>query len=224
MEFYEKIESITTYQLPMNTDMLDIERSYDQLMYLHEAAIEQIVAKLNILKGEFQFSNDRNPISNISSRIKSKASIINKMRRKGLPMTSSALFKGVRDIAGVRVVCTFIEDVYFVARMLVRQRDIEVIEVKDYIRSPKENGYRSLHLIVTVNVEFSHVTRAIPVEIQIRTIAMDFWASTEHQLRYKKENQFTPEVHGKLKECADLMAQADAQMQEICGSFDYEQW
>lgn len=210
--------------LPQTVDYLDMDRQYRQLMFLHEAAIEQVTAKLNILKGEFQFSNDRNPISGISSRIKSKESIIFKMQKKGLPMTASALLNNVHDIAGVRVVCPFIEDVYYVARMLVKQQDIDVLEVKDYIRQPKENGYRSLHLIITVQVYFAETSRKIPVEIQIRTIAMDFWASTEHQLRYKKDNEFTEEAQRKLKHCADLMAQADEQMQEIAGEFDLEQW
>ena len=208
----------TNFSLPQTVDYLDMERQYRQLMYLHEAAIQQITAKLNILKGEFQFSNDRNPISSISSRIKSKESIIYKMQKKGLPMTASALLANVHDIAGVRVVCPFIEDVYYVARMLVKQHDIEVIEEKDYIRQPKENGYRSLHLIVTVQVYFSETTKNIPVEIQIRTIAMDFWASTEHQLRYKKDREFTEEAQRKLKHCADLMALADEEMQEIAGT------
>ena len=208
----------TNFSLPQTVDYLDMERQYRQLMYLHEAAIKQITAKLNILKGEFQFSNDRNPISSISSRIKSKESIIYKMQKKGLPMTASALLANVHDIAGVRVVCPFIEDVYYVARMLVKQHDIEVIEVKDYIRQPKENGYRSLHLIVTVQVYFSETTKNIPVEIQIRTSAMDFWASTEHQLRYKKDREFTEEAQRKLKHCADLMALADEEMQEIAGT------
>ncbi|MGN1166676.1 MAG: GTP pyrophosphokinase family protein [Lachnospiraceae bacterium] len=210
--------------LPQTVDYLDMDRQYRQLMFLHEAAIEQVTAKLNILKGEFQFSNDRNPISGISSRIKSKESIIFKMQKKGLPMTASALLNNVHDIAGVRVVCPFIEDVYYVARMLVKQQDIDVLEVKDYIRQPKENGYRSLHLIITVQVYFAETSRKIPVEIQIRTIAMDFWASTEHQLRYKKDKEFTEEAQRKLKHCADLMAQADEQMQEIAGEFDLEQW
>ena len=208
----------TNFSLPQTVDYLDMERQYRQLMYLHEAAIQQITAKLNILKGEFQFSNDRNPISSISSRIKSKESIIYKMQKKGLPMTASALLANVHDIAGVRVVCPFIEDVYYVARMLVKQHDLEVIEVKDYIRQPKENGYRSLHLIVTVQVYFSETTKNIPVEIQIRTIAMDFWASTEHQLRYKKDREFTEEAQRKLTHCADLMALADEEMQEIAGT------
>lgn len=210
--------------LPQMIDMLDMDREYRMLMYIHEAAVEKVTAQLNILKGEFQFSNDRNPISSISSRIKSRESIIYKMKKKGLPMTVSALINNIHDIAGVRVVCPFIEDVYYVARMLVKQHDVEVIEVKDYIREPKENGYRSLHVIITVEVDFAEASRKVPVEIQIRTIAMDFWASTEHQLRYKKEKEFTQEIQDKLKNCADIMAKADQQMQEIAGDFTLEQW
>ena len=210
--------------LPQMIDMLDMDREYRMLMYSHEAAVEKVTAQLNILKGEFQFSNDRNPISSISSRIKSRESIIYKMKKKGLPMTVSALINNIHDIAGVRVVCPFIEDVYYVARMLVKQHDVEVIEVKDYIREPKENGYRSLHVIITVEVDFAEASRKVPVEIQIRTIAMDFWASTEHQLRYKKDKEFTQEVQDKLKNCADIMAKADQQMQEIAGDFTLEQW
>lgn len=210
--------------LPQMIDMLDMDREYRMLMYIHEAAVEKVTAQLNILKGEFQFSNDRNPISSISSRIKSRESIIYKMKKKGLPMTVSALINNIHDIAGVRVVCPFIEDVYYVARMLVKQHDVEVLEVKDYIREPKENGYRSLHVIITVEVDFAEASRKVPVEIQIRTIAMDFWASTEHQLRYKKDKEFTQEVQDKLKNCADIMAKADQQMQEIAGDFTLEQW
>jgi len=209
---------------PQTVDYLDMDRQYRQLMYVHEAAIQQITAKLNILKGEFQFSNDRNPISSISSRIKSKESIVYKMQKKGLPFTVSALLANVHDIAGVRVICPFIQDVYYVAQMLARQPDIEIIEVKDYIREPKENGYRSLHLIVTVKVSFSNTTENVPVEIQIRTIAMDFWASTEHELRYKKDREFSEKDQKKLKHCADLMAKADSEIQSLAGEFDLNQW
>ena len=220
-EFENNVEEI---RLPNTIDYLDIEKQYRQLMFMHEAAIEQVTAKLNILKGEFQFSNDRNPISSICSRIKSKESIIDKMQKKGLPFTISALLENIKDIAGIRVICPFIEDVYFVARMLVKQPDIEVLEVKDYIREPKDNGYRSLHLIVSDKVNFSNVSRGVTVEIQIRTIAMDFWASTEHQLRYKKDTEFSKEAHDKLKYCAELMAEADREIQNLAGDFDLNQW
>lgn len=206
--------------VPQARDYLDIEKQYHQIMFLYEAGINQLESRINILKREFQFSNDRNPIENIESRIKSKESILLKLKRKGLPITVSALTNNIRDIAGIRIICPFIEDVYNVARMLVKQKDVELIEAKDYIINPKENGYRSLHLIVTTEVQFSNQTRKIPVEIQIRTIAMNFWASTEHQLRYKKDREFTDEVQKELKECADIMAQADRIMQNIAGEFN----
>lgn len=226
-ENFQSIENIENISfLPQKIDQLDMEKQYRQLMFVYEAAIELIVSKLNILKGEFQFSNDRNPISGISSRVKSKESIIYKIHRKGLPMTGSTLVQSVRDVAGVRVVCPFIEDVYYVARTLIKHNDIELLEVKDYIRNPKKNGYRSLHLIITVNVNFAEFSHNVPVEIQIRTIAMDFWASTEHQLRYKKDKEFPKEVQDKLKRCADIMAEADGLMQDIAGDFESEeeQW
>ena len=219
-EVYE--EGTNAFEPPQAPDYISMEHSYEQLIYIHEAAIQLVTARLNILKGEFQFCNDRNPISSISSRIKSRESLFEKMKRKGLPMTFQAMTTGIQDIAGVRVACPFIEDVYYVARMLCRQQIVELVEVKDYIRNPKPNGYRSLHLIIRVEVDFASRTISVPVEVQIRTIAMDFWASTEHQLRYKKDRAFTKADHAKLKECADLMAQADYKMQEIAGAFDLE--
>ncbi len=210
--------------VPQVSDFLDLDRQFRQLMFLYEAAIGQMEARLEILNKEFQFSNDRNPIEDIKSRIKSKESIMNKLSKKGLPMTVSAMTHNILDIAGIRVVCPFISDVYQVARMILRQKDVELLMIKDYIRDPKENGYRSLHLIVQVEVPFSEQTRKVPVEIQIRTIAMNFWASTEHQLRYKKERQFTEEMQQQLKYCADIMAEADMKMQEIAGEFNTEQW
>lgn len=202
-------------QLPQISDYLDIEKQYKQMMFFYEAGIHQLTAKLEILNKEFQFCNDRNPIENVKSRIKSQESILRKMKKKGMPLTFSCMMNNIRDIAGIRVICPFITDVYQVARLLISQPDVELVEIKDYIREPKENGYRSLHLIVTVDVHFSDMQRKVPVEIQLRTIAMNFWASTEHQLRYKKERIFTEEMHHQLKECADLMAEADQKMQHL---------
>lgn len=198
--------------LPLAADQLDLARQYKQMMLIYEAGIRQLTTKLQILNREFEQSNDRNPIENIKSRIKSAESIAKKMERKGLPMTLSCLTNNIYDIAGIRVICPFITDVYEVARMLLSQTDVELVQVKDYIREPKENGYRSLHLIVKINVFFSDGMRQVPVEVQMRTIAMNFWASTEHQLRYKKDKAITPEMHERLKKCADIMADADYQM------------
>ena len=201
--------------LPQAGDYLDMEKQYKQIMFFYEAGINQITAKLEILNKEFQFCNDRNPIENVKSRIKSQESILRKMQKQGLPLTFSCMMNNIRDIAGIRVICPFITDVYQVARLLISQPDVELIQIKDYIREPKENGYRSLHMIVTVEVHFSDRRRKVPVEIQLRTIAMNFWASTEHQLRYKKDRCFTPVMHQQLKECADIMAEADEKMQEL---------
>lgn len=212
-----------TILLPQARDYLDIDRQYRELMFPYEAAIAQMEARLNILTREFQFSNDRNPIDDVKSRIKPKESILQKLSKRGFPLTISSMKNNLYDIAGIRVTCTFISDVYYVAQMILRQKDVEMLLIKDYIREPKENGYRSLHLIILVNVSFVEQTKKIPVEIQIRTIAMNFWASTEHQLRYKKERTFTNEMQRQLKHCADLMAEADFRMQQIAGGFK-QQW
>lgn len=201
--------------LPQASDHLDMENQYRQIMFFYEAGIQQVTAKLEILNKEFQYCNDRNPIESIKSRVKSSDSIITKMKKKGLPLTISSMMANIYDIAGVRVVCTFISDVYHVARMLMNQTDVEVLRIKDYIENPKENGYRSLHLILMVDVFFSDEKRKVPIEIQLRTIAMNFWASTEHQLRYKKEREFTADTHKQLRRCADLMARADRKMQRL---------
>lgn len=205
-------------------EYLDMDQQFSQIMFLYQAAVQQVTAQLNILKGEFEFRKDRNPIASISSRIKSKEGIIAKMQRKGLPITFSAMSTNIFDIAGMRITCPFLEDVYSVAKMLTYQPNIEIVKVKDYIRNPKENGYRSLHVIVNVEVQFSNWSQRMPVEIQIRTIAMDFWASTEHQIRYKKDVDFSEEKLQKLKHCADLMAEADLEIQELVGDFDLNQW
>lgn len=201
--------------LPQTSDYLDLENQYRQIMFFYEAGIQQVTAKLEILNKEFQYCNDRNPIESIKSRVKSSDSIIKKMKKKGLPLTISGMMTNIYDIAGVRVVCPFISDVYHVAHMLMNQTDVEVLRIKDYIENPKENGYRSLHLIVMVDVFFSEEKRKVPIEIQFRTIAMNFWASTEHQLRYKKEREFTADMHKQLRRCADLMARADRKMQRL---------
>ncbi len=213
--FITGFESDEDVLLPQANDYLDMAKQYKQIMFFYESGIRQLTAKLDILNKEFQFCNDRNPIENVKSRIKTQESIIRKMEKKGLPLTFSCMMNQIHDIAGIRIICPFITDVYQVARLLISQPDVELVEIKDYIRKPKKNGYRSLHMIVSVEVRFSDMVRKVMVEIQLRTIAMNFWASTEHQLRYKKERIFTEEVHKQLKECADIMAQADEKMQKL---------
>lgn len=206
------------FMLPQTTDNLNMTAQYRQIMCFYQSGIDQLTVKLQILSNEFQVGYDRNPIKDISSRVKSPESIIEKMHRKNIPFTMSCMMNYVHDIAGIRVICPLISDVYYVGKMLANQSDIEVIETKDYITSPKKNGYRSLHLIVMVDVYFSDQKRRVPVEIQLRTIAMDFWASLEHQLRYKKDREFTGDMENELKTCAELMSDADVRMQKLASS------
>lgn len=201
--------------LPIDRDALNITEQYKQIIFFYEAGICQLTAKLEILKQEFQACNDRNPIESINSRVKSPESIKGKMERKGVPLTTSSMIKNIMDIAGIRVVCPFISDVYYVAEFLLNQEDIGKIQIKDYIKHPKVNGYRSLHLIVMITVYFSDHKCNVPVEIQIRTIAMEFWATLEHQLRYKKNRQFVENMQKQLKQCADIITVADNKMQEL---------
>lgn len=201
--------------LPSAVDFQDVSEKYQQIMFFYESGINQVIAKLQILVNEFKFCNDRNPIDNISSRVKSLESITNKMKRKGLPLTMNYMVKELHDIAGVRVVCPFISDVYYVANILVNQHDVDVIEIKDYIKNPKPNGYRSLHLIVQVPIFLSDKALPMKVEVQIRTIAMDFWASLEHQVKYKKGIPDAEEISAELKECAETISATDSKMQDI---------
>ena len=211
----EDTEALQENLLPQTYDTLDLNRQYKKIMFFYEAGISQLTTKFQILNREFEQGNDRNPIENIKSRLKSPESIIRKMEKQGLPLTVSSMIDNIYDIAGIRVICPFITDVYQVAQMLITQKDVELVQMKDYIKNPKPNGYRSLHLIVKINVFFSDSMQQVPVEVQLRTIAMNFWASTEHQLRYKKDKVITPEINERLKACADLMADADYQMQKL---------
>ena len=193
----------------------EIMLQYNKLMAYYRCAIMEVETKFNVLNEEFSLRYDRNPISGIKSRLKSIDSIKEKLERKGLPFQWKTLEENILDVAGVRVVCSFVEDVYLLADALLKQDDISLIEKKDYIANPKENGYRSLHLIVAVPIYLEHEKRVMPVEIQLRTIAMDFWASLEHQLRYKKDFDFTEDMAKELQDCADLSAHLDARMDSL---------
>ena len=188
---------------------------FTKLMAYYRCAMMEIETKFNVLNQEFSLRLDRNPISSIKSRMKSPASIREKLTRRGIPVTVENIEACLNDVAGVRVVCAFAEDVRTLAKALLGQDDVELIEQKDYILNPKENGYRSLHLIVTVPIYLAHEKRKMRVEIQLRTIAMDFWASLEHQLRYKKHVDFTEEMAKELKFCADLSAELDRRMDHL---------
>ena len=189
--------------------------NYSKLMAYYRCAIMEIETKFNVLNEEFSLRYDRNPINSIKSRLKSPMSIKDKLEKKQLPFSTEAIEKNLYDIAGVRVVCSFPEDVYMLADALLKQDDITLIKKKDYIKNPKPNGYRSLHLIVSVPIFLAKEKRPMMVEIQLRTIAMDFWASLEHQLRYKKDFEFTENMANELLNCANLSAELDMKMDKL---------
>lgn len=197
-------------------------RDFVRLMAYYRCALMEIETKFNVLNEEFSLQHDRNPINSIKGRLKSMSSIQEKLKRRGFPMTLEAIEENLNDVAGVRVICSFPEDVQTLAAALLKQDDIELIERKDYIAHPKENGYRSLHLIVSVPIFLENEKRIMKVEIQLRTIAMDCWASLEHQLRYKKDFEFTSEMAGELQECARISAELDRRMDALRRLVDAE--
>ena len=188
---------------------------FEELMIKYRSAIREVTTKLEILNDELSVFTERNPIESIQSRIKRPYSIAGKLRKQNYPLTVESISEHLNDVAGVRVVCPCIDDIYDVADMLLKQDDVRLIARKDYIQNPKENGYRSLHLIIETPVYFSTGKELIRVEIQIRTVAMDFWASLEHQIRYKNNSPEVRKIAGELKECADTIAQTDVKMQQL---------
>ncbi len=190
-------------------------RQFHKLMAYYRCAMMEIETKFNVLNEEFSLRYDRNPINGLKSRLKTMESICTKMEKKGLPLSVENVEENLNDVAGVRVICSFPEDVYMLADALLSQDDITLLRKKDYIQNPKPNGYRSLHLIVTVPIFLAKEKRLMKVEIQLRTIAMDFWASLEHQLRYKKDFEFSESMAKELKSCAELSAELDGRMDRI---------
>lgn len=190
---------------------LDAQR----LMTYYKCAMREVETKLYVLDEEYSLQYDRNPINSIRTRLKSVPSIIEKLERKNVEISIPAIEQYLNDVAGIRVVCSFVQDVYTIADALLIQDDITLIERKDYIAKPKENGYRSLHLIVEVPIFLEKEKRKMKVEVQLRTIAMDCWASLEHQLRYKKATKFTTETQKELLECAKLSVELDTRMDAL---------
>jgi putative GTP pyrophosphokinase len=185
------------------------------LRQIYGSAIREVTTKLEVLNDEFSMIHDRNPIHHIESRLKTPQSMISKLARKNLDITVDSLKRHLTDIAGVRVICYYIDDIYMIAKLLSGQDDVKVLRRSDYIQSPKENGYRSLHLVITAPVYLSNRKENVPVEIQIRTVAMDFWASLEHQIRYKKDQAISPGVLDELRNCASDIAAIDKKMQDL---------
>lgn len=190
-------------------------KPYIKLMSYYKCAMMEIETKFNVLNEEYTLEKDHNPISTIKTRLKSPISIEGKLKRKNLDFSLETMEDNLYDVAGIRVICNLPEDVYTLANAFLKQDDIELIEMKDYIKNPKPNGYRSLHLIVAIPIFLANEKKIMKAEIQLRTIAMDFWASLEHQLRYKKDAEFTEEIANELYECAQISADLDLRMQEV---------
>ena len=211
----ENKHSLPVNIFPLDDNTVQQYQAFSKLMAYYRCAMMEIETKMNVLNVEYSLRFDRNPISAIKTCLKSPVSIREKLTRRGYDVTVDNIESVLNDVAGVRVVCSFPEDVYTIARALLKQDDVQLLEKKDYILNPKENGYRSLHLIVAVPIYLAHEKKIMRVEIQLRTIAMDFWASLEHQLRYKKDVNFTDEMAKELKFCAELSAELDRRMDTL---------
>ena len=191
------------------------EALYQETMMRYHCAILEMRTKLEVLSKDMAVRYRRNPIEFIESRLKKPSSIARKLRRNGSEITVENMVEQVSDIAGIRVLCAYIDDIYEIARMLAHQTDVRIITVKDYIKQPKDNGYRSYHMIVEIPVYFSDQVRPVRCEIQIRTIAMDFWATLDHDMQYKKKVEDAEEIMNELRECADVIHQTDERMMRL---------
>jgi len=196
----------------------DVAYQFSRLMMMFECAIREVQTKLEVLNSEFSVRRSHNPIEMIESRIKKPASIYEKLQRRGFPVTLEAIEHDLHDVAGIRVICSYVQDIYQIAELLVAQNDVRLLEVKDYIKDPKPNGYRSLHLVIEIPVFFSDECRYMKVEVQIRTIAMDFWATLEHQLKYKNEGEVPEDIVAELRACSDVIADTDRRMENLYNS------
>lgn len=195
--------------------LMETAVDYRELLMMYSCAIREVRTKFEVLNTEYQVRYRRNPINFINSRLKSTASILQKLERNGLPFTTDSIRTHLHDVAGVRVVCNYLDDIYVLADALLKQDDIQLIRKKDYIASPKPNGYRSLHLIVAVPVFFAESRQMLQVEVQIRTTAQDYWAGLEHQLKYKQHPADEADLVEQLRQCAETLAQTDLQMLAI---------
>lgn len=208
----QTMENLLLHQVMELTDTLV---GYKELMMMYSCAMRSIRTKFETLDNEFNLLHRRNPIHSINTRLKSNASNMEKMMHKGTEFTLEGIESSIQNIAGVRVICSYVDDIYLLAEALSRQDDIELLAQKDYISTPKPNGYRSLHMIVSVPVYLAEQKKQVTVEVQIRTIAMDLWASLEHQLKYKQEIKEETEIVQRLKCCADIIAGVDLEMQQL---------
>ncbi len=201
--------------MAVSGDFYKMAFQFQQIMMIYESAIKQIETKLDILNKESSVNRTRNPISTVKSRLKSPESIAKKLEKKGFEVNFDSMMRNLNDIAGVRVICPYISDIYTVRDMLLKQPDLKLIVQNDYIENPKESGYRSLHLVMEIPVYLSKTEHHVRVEIQLRTIAMDFWASLEHQLHYKNDAEVPDSIRRELFRVAETIAMTDREMEEI---------
>ena len=195
--------------------LLERAHPFMGLMTQYQCAMLELKTKLDVLNAELSLENDRNPIESIVCRLKKPVSIMSKLRSRGCEMTIENIEKRVRDVAGIRVICSFVNDIYMLAEKLCSQDDVRLIDSKDYIKNPKPNGYRSLHLIIEIPIFLSNETKPMLVEVQLRTTAMVFWASIEHKIKYKKNISDGDAVAERLRQCAEEISRIDEQMQSI---------
>ncbi|MBR0484990.1 MAG: GTP pyrophosphokinase family protein [Oscillospiraceae bacterium] len=209
------LDTVTQITPAQQEQLVHVFHEFIELEHLYTSAAELVKTQLNIYDSEFSVKFQRNPIHSIESRIKSPQSIVGKLQKKGLELSAKSAQKNLMDIAGVRVICYYIDDIYAISELLAMQREYKIVKVKDYIKKPKPSGYRSLHVILMVPVYLATQKKEVPVEIQIRTIAMDFWASLEHQLHYKTKSIVSEALKKELQDCAEIIAETDLRMQDI---------
>ena len=220
MDYNSSTREVSQEQVEELAKSISRTPGFIRLMTYYRCAIMEIQTKLNVLNAELSLQYDRNPFESIESRLKNPESIVEKMLRRGIPITVEDMEQEMTDIAGIRVICSFQEDLYSLAELLAEQDDVLLLSRKDYIANPKPNGYRSLHLLLDIPIFLYQGKRHMKVEVQFRTIAMDFWASVDHKLKYKKTIRDPEKVAEKLKICADTLAKMDAEMEEIRKTID----
>lgn len=192
-----------------------IEKDLKRFLMSYRFALEEVKTKIGILNDEFHYIHDYNPIEHVKSRIKSPESILEKLNRKNVEPSLSSIRQNIKDIAGMRIVCSFVSDIYTLAEMLDQQKELEIVDYKDYIQHPKPNGYQSLHLIVQVPVHMTDRVEKVLVEIQIRTIGMEFWASLEHKIDYKYNREVPRRLKNELRDVAKVVADLDRRMEKL---------
>ena len=198
--------------MPRRLESFDQVDQWKSTMFLYNSALKSINTKIEILNNEFIQLYNYNPIEHITSRLKTPESIVKKLKNDGVEVTIENMVEHLNDIAGIRIICSFMSDIYPIADMIAKQADITVLHVKDFIKNPKSNGYKSYHMVVSIPVYLSNGKIDTKVEIQIRTIAMDFWASLEHKIAYKFEGHAPDYLESELKACADMVDILDAKM------------